>query len=369
MKKLRKLSGVLVLAMGLSLLGGCGTKSNKKAQEEMIDKYSQYCTLGDYTDIEYNETKTEVTDDLVQSQVDSLLSNYSTSEYVTSGTAADGDTVNIDFVGSIDGVEFDGGSTNGAGYDLTLGSGTFIEGFEEQIVGHKVGDTFDVYSTFPDEYPNNPDLASKDAVFEVTLNSIKNTVYPEYTDEFVAANTDYSTIAEYEQSIRDNLASSYETNDKSANQAAVMEKVIDNATINEYPVQEMEKFVDDQIQEAKDQAEQYGYDLGTYLSVYSIFSSEDDYRDYISEIFEEFMREKIVVCAIAKAEDIRVSDDDIKAYKQKIMDSYGFTDEDELSDIYTNDEVIYYTLADKVADFLVDHSKPMTSTDTDAATE
>ena len=270
MKKIRKISGVLILTMGLTLLGGCGHKSNKRILNDMVDKYSAYCTLGEYKGIEYEETKTEIDDELINSRVQALLSNYSTTEYVTTGTAQNGDTVNIDFVGSIDGVEFDGGNTNGAGYDLTLGSGTFIDNFEEQIVGHNIGDEFDVYATFPDDYTPNPDLAGKEAVFAVTLNSIVQTVTPEYTDDFIAANTDYSTIAEYEQSIRDSLTESYEDSDSSANKAAVMEIAVANAVINEYPTQEMEDFIDDQIKTAKEQAEQYGYDLGTYISVYSI---------------------------------------------------------------------------------------------------
>ena len=366
MKKIRKISGVLILTMGLTLLGGCGHKSNKRILNDMVDKYSAYCTLGEYKGIEYEETKTEIDDELINSRVQALLSNYSTTEYVTTGTAQNGDTVNIDFVGSIDGVEFDGGNTNGAGYDLTLGSGTFIDNFEEQIVGHNIGDEFDVYATFPDDYTPNPDLAGKEAVFAVTLNSIVQTVTPEYTDDFIAANTDYSTIAEYEQSIRDSLTESYEDSDSSANKAAVMEIAVANAVINEYPTQEMEDFIDDQIKTAKEQAEQYGYDLGTYISVYSIFSSEDEYREYVSEVFETYINEKIVVCAIAKAENITVSNDEINDYKQKIMDSYGITDEDALAEIYSNEEVVYYTLADKVAEFLVENAVPTVATGTDA---
>ncbi|MBQ9609158.1 MAG: trigger factor [Lachnospiraceae bacterium] len=364
MKKFKKLSGILILTMSLTLLGGCGHKSNKNILNDMVDKYSAYCTLGDYKGIEYEETKTEVNDELVNSRVQTLLSNYSTTEYVTTGTAQDGDTVNIDFVGSIDGVEFEGGNSGGAGYDLTLGSGTFIEGFEDQIVGHSVGDEFDVYSRFPDDYTPNPDLAGKDAVFAVTLNSIKNTVYPDYTDEFVAANTDYSNIAEYEQSIRDSLTESYADSDSTANKAAVMETAVGNAVINEYPKQEMEDFIDEQVKSVEEQASQYGYDLSTYLAAYS-FTSEEMYRNYIGDIFREYIEEKIVVCAIAKAENITVSDDEIKEYKQKIMDSYGITDEDELSELYSNEDVIYYTLADKVADFLVDNAVPKAATETD----
>ncbi|MBQ8924317.1 MAG: trigger factor, partial [Lachnospiraceae bacterium] len=94
--------------------------------------------------------------------------------------------------------------------------------------------------------------------------------------------------------------------------------------------------------------------------------SEDEYREYVSEVFETYINEKIVVCAIAKAENITVSNDEINDYKQKIMDSYGITDEDALAEIYSNEEVVYYTLADKVAEFLVENAVPTVATGTDA---
>ena len=366
MKKMKKISGVLVLAMGLALLGGCGKENNDKKLDKMIDKYSSYCTLNQYKGVTYEATKTTVTDEMIQSQVDSLLSTYSTTNYVTSGTAKDGDTVNIDFVGSVDGEEFEGGNSGGAGYDLTLGSGTFIAGFEEQIVGHKVGDQFDVTATFPDDYSLNPDLAGKEAVFAVTLNSIKETVYPEYTDEFVASYTDASSIAEYEQSLRDRMEENYLANDDNTNKSNVMQTVVDNATISEYPTKEMEELIDETVKNVESQASNYGYDLATYVTVYYGFSSEDEFRNYVSQITEDFIKEKCVVCAIAKAENIRVTDDEIKEYKKKMMDSYNMTDEDAFAEIYSEEDVLYYTLADKVAAFVVENAVPGEATGTDA---
>ena len=363
MKKMKKISGVLVLTMGLALLSGCGKDSNEKIANKMIDKYSAYCTLGDYKGIDYNAVSTEITDDMVNQQVESLLSSYSTTNYVTSGTAKLGDTVNIDFVGSVDGVEFEGGNSNGAGYDLTLGSGTFIDDFEEQIVGHKVGDKFDVTATFPEDYSPNPDLAGADAVFAVTLNSIKETVYPEYTDEFVASYTDASSIEEYEQQIRDNLTESYKTNDDSTNKSTLMNIVIENATINEYPTQDAEKLIDDTIKNVESYAANYNLDLASYVSVYYGFSSEEEFREFIADMVEDYMKEKIVVCAIAKAENIKLSDEEIKAKKEEMMKSYGTTDEDEFAKMYKDEDVIYYALQEKVTDFILENATPASATD------
>ncbi len=117
---------------------------------------------------------------------DNILASFEETVEVTDRAAATGDTVNIDYAGSIDGVAFDGGTAQG--YDLTLGSGRFIDGFEDQIVGHTPGETFDVVVTFPDPYENNPDLAGKEAVFTTTLNSIQETRLPQLTDAWVQEN-------------------------------------------------------------------------------------------------------------------------------------------------------------------------------------
>ena len=363
MKKLKKLSSVLVLSMGLALLSGCGKANSEKKLDKMIDKYSAYCTLGDYKGIEYNAVSTEITDDLINQQVDSLLSQYSTTNSKTSGTAKMGDTVNIDFIGRVDGEEFEGGNSNGAGYDLTLGSGTFIDDFEDQIVGHKVGDVFDVEATFPDDYSPNPDLAGVDAVFEVTLNSIKETVYPEYTDEFVASYTDASSIEEYEQQIRDNLTESYKTSDASTNKSTIITAVIDNSTINEYPTQDMEKLIDSTVSDVEKYAQNYNTDLATYVSVYYGFSDEEAFREYVSEMVENYMKEKIVICAIAKEEKITVSNDEIKAKKQELMKNSGITDEDDLNEMYSEEDIIFYALEEKVTDFLLENAEPASATD------
>ncbi|MBQ9234009.1 MAG: trigger factor, partial [Lachnospiraceae bacterium] len=315
MKKMKKISRILILTMGLVLLSGCGNENSERRLNNMVKKYSKYCTLGDYKGIEYNAVSTEITDDMINQQVDSLLSSYATTNSLTTGTAKLGDTVNIDFVGSVDGVEFDGGNSGGAGYDLTLGSGTFIDDFEDQIVGHSVGDKFDVTATFPDDYTPNPDLAGVEAVFAVTLNSIQETVYPEYTDAFVASNTDASSIAEYEQQIRDNLTESYKSSDETTNKNTLITTVIDNATINEYPTQDMEELINSTISEVESYAKNYSTDLATYVSVYYGFSSEDDFREYISTMVENYMKEKIVICAIADAESIYADSDEIDAKK------------------------------------------------------
>ena len=150
---------------------------------------TDYVTLpDDYADITISADLGQVSDDDINDYIDSnVLSNFATTNEVKDRAAADGDTVNIDYVGRIDGVAFDGGDTKGSGADLTLGSGTYIDNFEDQIVGHTPGETFDVTVTFPEDY-GNENLNGKEAVFETTLNYIKESVTPELTDDWVKEN-------------------------------------------------------------------------------------------------------------------------------------------------------------------------------------
>ena len=354
-KNFRKVSVILALAMGMTLLSEC-SKKDEVSHSGMIDKYSACCTLGEYKGLEYEGISTVVTDEIMKAEMEYLLSYYATSEEVMEGTAKEGDTVNIDFTGTVDGVEFEGGSTGGAGYELTLGAGRMIDGFEEQIMGHDVGETFDIHVTFPENY-GKEELNGKDAVFEITINSIIETTLPELTDEFLATNTGYTTVEELEQEIID----SYAENDAITNKSTLIELVIANSTINEYPENAMEELVDTTVENTRKEAESYGYDLETYVGARYGMASEESFKEYISALAEDFMIEKITICSIAKAEGIEASDEEIKSYKEEMMTNLGFT-EDELMDVYTEEDIIYYALADKVYDFLIENNTAVQAT-------
>ena len=188
---MKKQIGAVVLA-GVMMLSLTGCGSNEKAK-----KYSKYVELGDYKGIEYTMDVAEVTDDQVNQQIDSFLDGLAETEEVTDRAVEDGDTVNIDFTGTKDGEEFEGGSSEG--YDLVIGSGSFIDGFEDGLIGHEIGDEVSLDLTFPEEYPQNEDLAGQDVNFKVTINSISVKNTPELTDKVVADNTDYDNVEDYKE--------------------------------------------------------------------------------------------------------------------------------------------------------------------------
>jgi trigger factor len=364
MKRLRRVSLILAGAMCLSLLGGCGKSSDNPA-EVLKDKYSQYIVLGEYKGVSYTPANTEVTDSDIQSEIDSLISSCTTTEEQTSGVATMGDAVNIDYVGSVDGVEFDGGSTEGNGTQITLGEAGYIDDFEEQIAGHEVGETFDVNVTFPDTY-DNEDLAGKDAVFVTTLNSIIITNVPEYSDELVAANTDYSTMEEFEQAMYEEYAESYAASDENTDRQTVYDLVLANSTITEYPEQELEELVDETVSQIQEYAESNGIDVTTYITYWYGFSSEDEFVAEVEESAKDYLEEKMVIAAIAKAENITVTAEDADTKTQEILASYGYTDVADLEDYFTEEDYYYYALAEKVLDFLMENAVVASATDATA---
>lgn len=176
-----------------------------------------YVTLpADYKALSVSAADVQVTDDELQTNLDYILSQFAETQQDTESTIQNGDSVNIDYVGSVDGIEFTGGNTNGQGATVTAGSTQYVDDFLTQIIGHKPGETFDVVVTFPDGYNDSTDangdpikLAGKEAVFSVTINYIAKSVTPELTDEFISKNIDPkygSTVEEFKDSVRKDVA-------------------------------------------------------------------------------------------------------------------------------------------------------------------
>lgn len=364
MKKTKLLSTALVFVLGVGMLSGCG----KEKQEDIIKKYAQMCQLGDYKGVEYHPMTMEVTDADVQYQIMQLVSGSSAEEVMEKDeVVSTGNVVEITFDGTVDGVAFEGGSTNGSTYELELGSGRMIPGFEEAIIGHKVGETFTIDVTFPEDY-GKEELNGKDAQFVICIVSAIKKIAPEYNDAFVASNTDCQTVEEYEASVREDLEKSYKDNADSYNQSNVTTTVVENATILEYPEKEMEDMLNKTMENVKTEAEAYGYSIPDYIAARYGVDSEETFKQYIKDAIKDFMNEKIVICAIAHAESITVSDEEISTYKQGMMEEGGFPDEKTFDGVYSSEDVMYYTLADKVVKFLVEQATPVedaSSTDAD----
>lgn len=272
-----------------------------------------HLNLVDYKNIEVPLSEIEYTDEKVDADIKALLNEQSELSTETDASIEDGDKVNIDYVGSVDGVEFSGGNTNGEGTDLEIGSGSYIDDFEQQLIGHKIGDDVTVNVTFPAEYSNNPDLAGKDAVFQVKINGIYEA--PEFTDEFVKENLseNASTVAEYREYLKE---TKYEENLNTW----VEKYLMDNTTVNSYPsayfkhLKSIQKYEDQMSLEYMNNFyASMGSDQKATFEQY-VGMSESEYDTSLEEGIKDRAKEALVYQAISEKEGLSASKDDYAAY-------------------------------------------------------
>ena len=286
-------------------------------------------TLGDYKGVTVEKTIQSVTDEDVQNEIDNALANYPVE---VDQAAKEGDTVNIDYVGKIDGEEFDGGSDQGA--DLKLGSGKFIDGFEDGLIGARKGETRTLNLTFPEDYTQ--DLAGKAVEFTVTVNAVKEPL-SEPTDQWVADNIEgYDNIADYKAGIRSEQEESNEQTAENQVRYAAWTQVIDNCTINEYPETLVEVGKKLYEQQVETYAKYAGMELDAYIESSGL--TQEEYQSNMEEYGKNVAAQALVCQAICDKEGFAIGDDDYQKALQDMLTEYGCT-EDELIQTYGQDNV------------------------------
>ncbi|MCU6725572.1 Trigger factor [uncultured Clostridium sp.] len=318
---------------------------------------SEYVTLGEYKDLTVEVTPVEVTDEQVMDKIAS-----ETKQTLTEGTVESGDTVNIDYVGKIDEEEFDGGSAEG--YDLEIGSCTFIDGFEDGIIGMQVGDTKDLELKFPEDY-HSTDLAGKDVVFTVTVNSISRV--PELTDEVADSVVEGMTAEAYQESVRQDLEDQAKESQKTEAEQKLLQAVYENATIDGYPEENLQYT----IKRAKDYyewlASMYGMSLDDYLKNYGM--TQDEFNEQIQPVAEEALGEEMTLLAIAKEENIEVSDEEYEAGLARYAEAQGMDDPSKLEEAYGENYIKNSLLQEKVLEFLYENATIEEVAETEAESE
>lgn len=264
----------------------------------------------DYKNIQVPASQVVPTDEQVQAQVDNITAGYATTSQVTDRAVEDGDSVNIDYVGTIDGVAFEGGDTKGNGTTVTIGVTNYIDDFLEQLIGHMPGETFDVEVTFPEDYGKD-ELNGKDAVFSVTINYISETTRPEVTDEWVAANLQdkygWTTVAQMRQEIADALQAN-------AVSAYVQSYVVDNSTVTEVPEVIVRYQEDLLVSQYQSYADSFGLELSQMLQMAAGVDSVEALLDANREAIDTAAKSYLVFQAVAEDAGITVDDSDVAAY-------------------------------------------------------
>lgn len=335
----------VLTAMTVLALAGCSSELS-----------NEYVIVKQYKGLEVPKTETdEVADEEIDQAIQANLQGTADRLPVTDRAAQTGDWVNIDYVGTVDGVAFDGGTAQAQ--DLLLGSGGYIgasgdyEGFEDQIAGHNVGEEFDITVQFPENY--SPDMAGKVADFHITLNEIYVEDIPELTDEWVMANSEGAeTVDEYREEIRGQIEESVDRQTQSEMTEAVWDALMENVEIKEYP----EDAVQQQIDQVKEQyvqiAELYGTTLEDLIET-QFMMTEEDFNELLKESAQEAAVFDEAVKLIAKKENLDLSDEE---YEEKIAEyakEYG-VDADEYKEQVGEDRLKSTILREIVVEYLID---------------
>ena len=303
-------------------------------------------TLGDYKGVTVEKTIQSVTDEDVQNEIDNALANYPVE---VDQAAKEGDTVNIDYVGKIDGEEFDGGSDQGA--DLKLGSGKFIDGFEDGFIGARKGETRTLNLTFPEDYTQ--DLAGKAVEFTVTVNAVKEPL-SEPTDQWVADNIEgYDNLADYKAGIRSEQEESNEQTAENQVRYAAWTQVIDNCTINEYPETLVEVGKKLYEQQVETYAKYAGMELDAYIESSGL--TQEEYQSNMEEYGKNVAAQALVCQAICDKEGFAIGDDDYQKALQDMLTEYGCT-EDELIQTYGQDNVEQSIMLNRVSNLILENA-------------
>ena len=287
---------------------------------------SEYVKVGDYKGLDYSIAEVSVTDDEVDTEIDSRLQSAATTETVTEGKVEDGDSINIAFAGTIDGEEFEGGSSES--YDITVGTTQMIDGFVEGLIGHEIGDNVILNLKFPDDY-SNEDVAGKDVVFDVTINYKSVKVVPELDEDFVKENSDVDTVDEYKEAVKEELLAQKESQADLDAKEALWNEIVASSEVISYPEEELEaaNAAADEIEnQYKSQAESYGMEWEDFLESY-MGSSQEDFEESKKQYAEETVLQEMVMYYIAREEGIEVTDKEYKEYLADSLETYGFTED------------------------------------------
>lgn len=356
MKMKRKIVTTIMVVSLVAMMTACGDKSASSKKEENTKtetqaskdenyKISDCVQLGEYKGLKKEAAK--VTDEDVDNYINQQLQANAEKKKIKEGKVKDGDTVNIDYEGKKDGKAFDGGSQKG--YDLTIGSNSFIDGFEKGLIGAKVGDTVKLNLTFPKDY-SSKELAGQKVVFTVKINYIQGeAIIPELNDKYVKKNTSYKTVEEYKKATNEQLLNEKKT----TNENAVWQEAVKNAKIKKYPQSELDKAFENIKAYYQQIATSYNTDLDTVLKQFG--SSEKTFKEDTKEIVKSGVAEKLVAMAIADKEGMEISD---KEYDKKIkeyIEKYdGYNSKEDIEKAVKPEDLKQQMLLEKAQKLVID---------------
>jgi len=318
------------------------------------ENISEFVLLGEYRGIEFDAVSVEVTDEMIFEWVDAQMALLAEIVEVTDRPVMLGDIVILDFQGLLDGVPFEGGTAENT--HLTIGSGMFIPGFEEQIVGHYAGEQFDIDITFPIPY-HAPELEGQDVIFRINLISIHAEVVPELTDEFVRESLDgLNTVDEFLASLRAEMEIEQQLMADSIAMGQVWNVIVENATILQYPEDEIEYMMARDIE----QFERHASDRGVTLSdlIFEISGLHlDDFIEYeVRPAAIEDVGQDLILRAVAAAEGITITEEEFLEGVSRFVETFNYESMEEFLEVNGERAVRITLLAERVIEVIMEHA-------------
>ena len=350
------LGTLLITSMCLT---GCGDEKTEILYDYNLD---EYITVGQYKGIEVDAIKVEVTADDIDAEIENRLNAAAIENEVLEGTVEKGDKINIDYVGTIDGVAFDGGSTMGNGTTITVGLAGYIDGFEDGLVGMEVGKTKVLDLKFPDNY-HNTDLAGKDCQFEVTINSKLESSVPSYDLEFVKANSECNSLNEYEQNVYEELMASATETAEITQQGTVWSQIVEASTVIKYPEKEFNEAKEVQEKYVESFIKQYGMTMEQYLE--TVDKTQEEFDEELNTYVEGVIKNEMVLYQIVRLEGLELTSEEYEDGKAEILQQQGFESEDAFKQAYgqsfedavSKESIEMTLLLEKVIDMIMENAE------------
>ncbi|NLL78581.1 MAG: trigger factor [Clostridiales bacterium] len=351
----KKILMMMMTALTAGALFGCGAET--AAPEETAElkeiKTEEYVELGEYTGLQVSAPAPEVTEEEVQKYIDYMLRMKAEPVEVTDRPVEDGDTVNIDYEGKLDGVPFDRGADQG--FDLTIGSHSFIDGFEEGLIGATTGETLDLNLTFPDPYTNNPDLAGKPVVFTVKVNAIK--AVPQLDDELAKMlDAECATAEEYRQKILDQMIADKKAEYDNTIETALIDQIRANATFKKDPPEEMVQQYLDRIRTNLEAAAGYYNMTFDDLLMIQYDIRADQFEEEARPGAVESAQESIMLQAIANKEGLNPTEEELQKAMEEEAQARGFESADAFREAISETNYRDYNMVSKVLEFVKENS-------------
>ena len=340
----------LLCGVALLVLASCGSSMSYEDYD-----LNEYLKVGEYKGLTVAPYSISVTDDEVQEQIQSNLKAAAKDTKLDKNTAiADGYTVNIDYTGKVDGKKFDGGTAEKQ--DLTIGSGSFIDGFESGLIGHKKGETVTLNLTFPEDY-SEESLKGKDVTFTVKINSATRSVVPELNEEFVKENSEYKTVKEYTGAVEKQLYNEKETEAINNQKTTLWSAALDNTEVKKYPEKELNHYMEFNSEQLDQTAKQYGVSREDMLKQYGL-DDEKDFEATNEDSSKLRVKQEMLIQYIADKEKLSYTEEE----KEKLIENFeaqGYDADaiEQQTGRTVNDYAHIELLYEKVLDFLLDNAK------------